>query len=155
MEGGLPVRRIHKISIALFCFLLVTVHGCEATAWNKLGQVQDGETITGYIDKDSIKDASSFFSPMSSYEIWEKWVFSPPRQFNRKPAQEVLYYTQYKKSKQYCIKEIVYVYANEPRIQTTRDCDLQRIMPDSINELVWNYIFNTYVPSLEKADAKK
>jgi len=135
--------------LAIVLLAIVSYQNCEAATWTQIGQVQDKESIVGYIDKGSVQDVSSFFSPQDKYEIWEKWTFSPPRVMNTKVVPEILYLTQYKKNHQYCVREIWYVYADEARQKNSFSCEYQRVVPDSINELVWKYIFKTYVPALQ------
>jgi hypothetical protein len=135
--------------VAMIFFFVLHAQSCEAASWTKIGQARDGEIIVGYIDKESIQAISSFFTSMDKFEIWEKWSFSPPRLINNKAVPEILHFTQYRNNKQYCVKEIWYVYADGSRMKNTFSCEYQRVPPDSINELVWNYIFKTYVPTLQ------
>ena len=146
------VRKVFLLAIALLFTL--SIRNCEAATWVKLGQINAGEVIAGYVDKDSIQNTSGRFFSIKSFEIWEKWTFTPPRLLNNKAVQEILYFSQYKNNQQYCVKEVVYVYSDKSRINANPPCDYQRVTPDSINELTWQYIFKTYVPSQKKQRPK-
>ena len=135
--------------IAVLLFSLLFGADCEAANWTKLGQTNEGGVITGYVDRSSLQEVPALFTSLDKFEIWEKWTYSPPRKLQNKDVPEILYFTQYRKNKQYCVKEIWYVFNDGSRTRNTFACEAQRIPPDSINELVWNYIFKTYVPTLE------
>lgn len=140
---------LKKLIIVVILFSLLYASDCEAANWTKLGQAKDGAVIVGYIDKESLQEVPAIFTSLDKFEVWEKWTFSPPRLINTKEVPEILYFTQYRKNRQYCVKEIWYVYADGSRMRNTLACEYQRVGPDSINELVWNYIFKTYIPTLQ------
>ena len=135
--------------MAVLLALLVLGGSCEAATWTKLGQVNEGGVITGYIDKASLQEVPAIFTSLDKFEIWEKRTYSPPQMVHHKEVPEMLYFTQYRKNSQYCVKEIWYVFSDGSRMRNTFACETQRVAPDSINELVWNYIFKTYVPTLQ------
>ncbi len=139
---------LKKICFAFILFSLLH-SSSEAATWTKIGQARDGAVIVGYIDKESLREVPAIFTSLDKFEIWEKWSYSPPRVINTRDVPETLYFTQYRNNKQYCVKEIWYIYADGTRMRNTLACEYQRVPPDSINELVWNYIFKTHVPTLQ------
>lgn len=140
---------LKQATVTLFLSVLLLGAGCEAATWTKLGQANEGSVIVGYIDKDSLQEVPAIFTSLDKFEIWEKWTYSPPRMVHNKDVPEILYFSQYRKNKQFCVKELWYVFADGSRMRNTFACETQRVAPDSINELVWNYIFKKHVPTLQ------
>ena len=90
--------------MAVLLALLLLGGSCEAATWTKLGQVNEGGVITGYIDKASLQEVPAIFTSLDKFEIWEKRTYSPPQMVHHKEVPEMLYFTQYRKNSQYCVK---------------------------------------------------
>lgn len=134
-----------RICTALFLltlFISLNFIVCEAAAWEQTGAVKEGEiTVTSFVEKESVKSITTFLIGANKRELWEKRVFSPAKVLYQRPVAEMLQFNLYHQNKQYCNKIIRIVYTDGSKLDNTYECTYTPIVPDSLEESTWKYLF--------------
>ncbi len=126
----------------MVAFLLqISVIG-EAANWVKLTESNsDSSKLIWYIDKESIQT-----TPTGAREVWMKTTFDPPSQTTDASGKKVyrnisLDYLVVTPDKSYCVKEVVGYYTNGKNSTASSKCELSKIPPESLGEVIWGFLF--------------
>lgn len=126
----------------LVAFLLQISVVVEAANWVKLTESKkDSAKIIWYIDKGSIQTNAS-----GAREVWMKTIFDPPSQTTDASGKKVyrnasLDFLMVTPDKSYCVKEVVSYYTNGKNSTASSKCELSKIPPESLGELIWEFLF--------------
>jgi len=139
---GMEVEKLKK-GLFVLSFLLImlslNINSVQAANWVLVG---DSNATTVYVDGDSVIDG-----PSGSKEAWTKTEFKSPDCTSdypkalRKCSTRVVVYEKHFKDKTFCPVQAVFYFADGSSQGYTDDCRPKRVVPDTVPEAVWKYVF--------------